>query len=457
MADFTTRRTFLKKVGGSAAGLSLLGPSILHGRSPNSKLNVAGVGVGGMMGMGTLGPVGSHPQVNVAAICDVDENCLQGAAKHFPNARHYVDWREMLTKEGDKIDAITVAVPDHMHAAITVSACRAGKHVYCQKPMAHDVFEVRQMKIEAEKAGVVTQLGTQHASGIGDRMGVEMIRQGVIGKIKEVYMWSNRPGAIESYRLKGPRPAKGDAVPAHLKWDLWLGTAPERPFANGIYHPVKWRAWIDFGTGWGGDIGCHIGSAVFKALDLTAPLRVQAQVQPEWASDAARRHDTWPQWQIIEWEFPGTAFTAGKTLKATWLDGMKWPSEEVHKIFENCNWPGEAAIFIGENGGMLLPHTGGPQFFPSQTYKKVARPKLPGMDHYKGWVDACLAGDKEKAISNFSFAHKLGEMVILGTVANRCPGQSIEWDSAALKSPNCQAANALLRRTYRKGWEIDGL
>ena len=225
MSQRHTRRTVLKGMTAGTAGLALAGP-ILRAQSPSTKLNVAGIGVGGMMGMGTLGPVGQHKQVNVAALCDIDSNHLAGAAKRFPSARKYSDWREMLAKEGDRIDAVTVCTPDHMHAAISVSAMRAGKHVYCQKPLAHDVFEVRQMELEARKAGVVTQLGTQHASGIGDRMGVQMIRAGAIGKIREVFMWSNRPGH-EGYRRVDPRPAKSDPIPKHINWDLWLGTAPE--------------------------------------------------------------------------------------------------------------------------------------------------------------------------------------------------------------------------------------
>jgi predicted dehydrogenase len=455
MISRPTRRTVLKGMAAGTAGLALANP-ILRAQSPTTKLSVAGIGVGGMMGMGTLGPVGQHKQVHVAALCDVDANHLARAAKRFPDARTYADWRELLAKEGDKIDAVTVAVPDHMHAAISVSAMRAGKHIYCQKPLAHDVFEVRQMELAARKAGVVTQLGTQHASGIGDRMGVQMVRDGVIGKIKEVYLWSNRPGH-EGYRRKDPRPAKSDPVPKHVQWDLWLGTAPQRPFVNGIYHPVRWRTWIDFGTGWGGDIGCHIGSAVFHALGLTRPTKVTAQVEPAWISDPARRRDVWPKWQVIEFEYPGTDMTAGKTIKATWLDGYKWPSKEVHKLFENCKWPGEAAIFIGTQGGMLLPHGGGPQFFPKAKFSKINRPKLPGMNHYQHWVDACIAGKRTMPLSNFDFAGKLGEAIILGTVAARCPGTALRWDSAKLKFANSDEANKLIRRTYRKGWEVAGL
>src|SRR5213079_2275087 len=183
-------------------------------------------------------------------------------------ARVYSDWRELLEKEGDKIDSVNVAVPDHMHFAIAYNGIQKGKHVYCQKPLCHDVAEVRTLTQAAMKQGVVTQLGTQMASSAHERTAVRWLREGRIGKVTHAYLCSNRPGAVEDYRLKGPRPRTGDPYPASLKWDLWLGTAPVRPYAPGIYHPTKWRAWQDFGTGWSGDIGSHIFDAVWKGLGL---------------------------------------------------------------------------------------------------------------------------------------------------------------------------------------------
>jgi len=459
----TSRRQFLKSTV-AAAGVSLLGPPVLRAQSPNGRLQLAAVAVGGM-GWTTLSSIAAHPNVDVVALCDVDENNLNKAAKTFPKARKYFDWREMLAKEEKAIEAVSVATPDHMHAPIAMTAMHMGKHVYCQKPMTHDVFEARQMMLTARKAGLVTQLGNQFSSGIGDRMTVQMIREGTIGKVKEAYGWSNRHG-VAQYRLRGPRPAKEDPAPPGLKWDLWLGTAPVRPYANtvmvegkelSVYHPTRWRAWQDFGTGWGGDIGCHIFSAVFLALGLTAPTSISAQVEPEWAADPARRGDLWPTWQIITYEFPGTDRTAGKTAKITWLDGEKWPSEEVHALFENCKWPEECAIFIGEKGNLLMPHTSGPQFFPAQKYKGVKRPKLPAIDHYQSWAEACLSRQPKQPISNFDVAGPLSEAVLLGTVAARCPGQTLQWDSANLTFANSDQANQLLRRRYRDGWTVAGL
>ena len=195
----------------------------------------------------------------------------------------------MLEKEGPRIDSINAAVPDHSHFSIAYSAIQKGKHVYCQKPLCHDVAEVRELTQAAIAKGVVTQLGTQLASTIHDRTAVLWLKEGRIGKIKRAYLCSNRPGAIEDYRLRGPRPAAGQEPPKSLAWDLWIGTAPARPYAPEIYHPTKWRAWQDFGTGWSGDIGCHIFDAVWKGLDLKPASTVQAEVQESWKTSPDRR------------------------------------------------------------------------------------------------------------------------------------------------------------------------
>ena len=234
------------------------------------------------MGWGDLQNFLEHRQVQIVALCDVDAHNLDNAAKAVPGARVYADWRELLQKEGDRIDSVNVAVPDHTHFSAAYSAIQRGKNVYCQKPLCHDVAEVRALTQAAIKKGVVTQLGTQVAATIHDRTGVQWLREGRIGKVTHAYLCSNRPGAIEEYRLKGPRPAVGQEPPSALNWNLWIGTAPTRPYAPNIYHQTKWRAWQDFGTGWSGDIGCHIFDPVWKGLGLRPPLTVWAEVQESW-------------------------------------------------------------------------------------------------------------------------------------------------------------------------------
>ena len=426
--------------------------------SPNGKVNHACIGVGGMMGGGDLSNFHSHARTQIVAICDVDRTCLEKAAAVVPDARRYTDWREMLAKEGDKIDSVNATVPDHMHALIATSALRAGKHVYCQKPLCHDVAECRALAQAAQRSGLVTQLGTQFASGAGDLMGVQILRSNVLGTIKKVFLCSNRPGAIEDYRLVGPRPAKGVPPPDSLAWDLWLGTAPVRDYAPDIYHPSKWRAWQDFGTGWSGDIGCHIFDAVWKGLGLKAPKSVTAEVQDSWKASAARRADTWPQSDHITWVFPGCDKSGGKDFTVEWFDGLIYPPEEAQAFSKEAGfseYPAESSLVVGSEGAMLLPHQGGPVLLPKAKFAGFERPKVPARNHYHHFLDACLGG--EMCESHFVQTGPMAEAIILGTVAIRVPDTVLQWDPEHLRITNSEAADRLLRRTYRKGWEVPGV
>ncbi|HEY3320389.1 MAG TPA: Gfo/Idh/MocA family oxidoreductase [Planctomycetota bacterium] len=447
MAKQISRRGFLK----TAGVVGVTAAIYRNAWGANEKLNHACIGVGGMMGGHDFGTFLGYPKVQMAAICDVDKGSLDAAGAKAKDARKYQDWRELLAKEGDKIDSVNVTIPDHMHAAATLAALKLKKHVYCQKPLCHDVAECRAVASAAKKAGVVTQLGTQVASSNGDRLAVGFLKTGVVGKIKRVLLCSNRSGA-EQYRLLGPRPAKSDAVPANLAWDLWLGTAPERPFVNGIYHTVKWRCWLDFGTGWSGDIGCHIFDAVWKGLGLTAPKTVIAEVQKSWQDSPQRRADNWPQSNHITWIFPGNEKTDGD-VQIEWFDGEFHPPEEFHKMTGLEKYPEEASFSIGTEGGVLLPHQCGPSLYPKEKFVGTPRPQLKGRNHYHHFVDACLGGEKTE--SHFEQTGPMAEAIILGTVAIRCPGQKLEWDAANLKIPNCPEADKLLRRNYRSGWTVE--
>ncbi|MGB6042884.1 MAG: Gfo/Idh/MocA family oxidoreductase [Pirellulales bacterium] len=447
-----SRRDFLKTTAMAATAMSLGGSA--RAASTNDKLAHACIGVGGMGGH-DLSQLSPHPKIEIVALCDVDRNQLAMAAKKHPNATKYTDWRELFDKEMEKIDSVNVSTPDHMHAAIALPAIRAGKHVYCQKPMCHDVAEVRAMTAAAKQAGVVTQLGTQAASSVGDRRAVQWLRDGVIGKVKHMYLCSNRPGAIETYRLKGPRPSELDEVPAALDWDLWIGTAPERPFARRIYHPALWRAWQDFGTGWSGDIGCHIFSAVWKGLNLSAPTSVVAEVQESWTNDAARRADTWPQSDHITWTFPGSDQTEGDQLIVEWHDGEFFSPPDIRALIERDEYPTESSLVIGTEGVLLAQHGSEPELFPAEKFKDFPRPPLPAQDHYTQFVDSCLNGGPTEA--NFQASGPMTEAVLLGTVAVRIPDTKLEWDADKMSFPNHAAANALLRRTYRDGWDVEGI
>ncbi len=418
-----------------------------------TKLRHASIGVGGM-GWGDLQQFKKHASVEIVAICDVDEKNLKRASELCPGARTYTDYRELLKAEQDHIDSVNVTVPDHNHFAIAVQAIRNKKHVYCQKPMCHDVAEVRALTKEAIKAGVTTQLGTQVAATMGDRTGVQWIKQGIIGKVKHAYLCSNRPGAVAKYRLVGPRPAQAQAVPSHLHWDQWIGTAPMRPYAPDIYHSSIWRTWQDFGTGWSGDIGCHIFDAVWKGLGMKAPLSVVAEVQKSWQNSPERRVDTWPQGNHIKWQFPGNELTEGESFPLEWFDGEFYPPKEIMDLFKDGEYPAESAMLIGTEGALLIPHGKMPVYIPFGKPKDVKVPALAERNHYHHFVDACLGGEKTE--SHFAQSGPMTEAVLLGTIAIRIPDQLLTWDSANMKFPNFPAAEKLLKRTYRKGWRLKG-
>jgi len=447
----TSRRKFLLTAATAAIGAPFIleASAKAFATSPNGKLRHACIGVGGM-GAHDLQNFKSHPNVEIVALCDVDESILQKAAEIVPGARLYTDWRELFKKEKNKIDAVNVTVPDHSHFVIAMGAIQAGKHVYCQKPMCHDVAEVRVLTQAAVKAGVVTQLGTQVASSIGDRAAVQWIKEGIIGKVKHAYLCSNRSG-IEGYRLTGPRPEQGQEIPAGLHWDNWIGTAPMRPYAPTIYHPAIWRTWQDFGTGWSGDIGCHIFDAVWKGLNMKSPLSVVAEVQKSWKDSPERRQDTWPQSNHITWMFPGNDQTES-VLPVEWFDGEFYPPEEVRALYSGGKYPEEAAMLIGTEGALLIPHQGTPVLLPESKFSDYKRPELEERNHYHHFVDACLGGPKTE--SHFAQTGPMTEAILLGTVAIRVPEELLEWDAVNMKFPNYPEAEKYLRRTYRKGWQI---
>jgi len=448
-----SRRKFLQSAAAVAIVPSFLMQSLASAKIPGKKLRHACIGVGGM-GAYDLGNFKAHPDVEIVAICDVDSDALKRAAEGLPGVRTYTDWRELLKKEAKNIDSVNVSVPDHNHFAVAYTAIKNGKHVYCQKPLCHDVAEVRSLTKAAVKAGVMTQLGTQIASSSCDRTAVQLLKDGAIGKIKHIYLCSNRPG-IESIRMEGPRPAEGQEAPANLNWELWTGTAPLRPFAANTYHPAKWRTWQDFGTGWSGDIGCHIFDAVWKGIGLKAPLSVIAEVQQSWKNSAARRGDTWPQGDHMTWVFPGNSYTEKDKITLEWFDGEFYPPEEIRKLYTPGEYPVESAMLIGTEGAMLIPHGGEkPVLLPEAKFKDKQVNKIEGRNHYHHYVNACLGGEKTE--SHFAQSGPMTETILLGTVAIRVPDQLLEWDAANMKFPNYPAANKYLRRTYRKGWEIKG-
>jgi predicted dehydrogenase len=449
----SSRRKFIQTAATAAVGVPFILRCSSKGPSGDGKLNHACIGVGGM-GWSDLQKFREDPNVRIVALCDVDSNNLKKASEALPDARTYTDWRELLRKEADNIDSVNVTVPDHNHFIIAYNFIRKRKHVYCQKPMCHDVAEVRALTEASVRYGVITQLGTQFAARQGDKTGVQLIIERAIGKIKHAYLCSNRPGAIENYRLKGPRPPQGQEAPGYLNWDLWTGTAPVRPYVPEIYHPTKWRAWLDFGTGWSGDIGCHIFDAVWKGLGLKPPVSVIAEVQKSWQDSPERRSDSWPQGDHITWMFPGNDLTDSDILPLEWFDGEFYPPQEIRDLYAGKEYPAESAMLIGTEGALLIPHQEMPVLLPEGKLSNYKIPQFENGNHYHSFVVACLGGPKNE--SYFAQTGPMTEAILLGTVAIRVPGMLLEWDSVKMKFPNNPDADKYIRRNYRKGWSAAG-
>ena len=435
-----SRRHFLQTSAALAAAAAL--PSSVRAASPNGKLRTAHVGVGGMGGA-DLGSIASHAKVEVFALCDVDENTLKGAAARHPNAKLFRDYREMIDKLGDTVDAVVVSTPDHTHAPAAMTALNAGKPVYCQKPLTHKVFEARQLREVAAKKKLVTQMGIQVHSSAVYRRAVRMIQDGVIGKVSRVYAWSNK-----NWGYDGAAFSANQAPPANLDWNLWIGTASERPFTPGVYHPGNWRKLVDFGTGTLGDMGVHIFDTPYAALKLTAP---------KWAKTTCRAPTGvgHPEKNVVEYEFPATPYTT-ESLIWTWYDGSFAPPKSVDlKLPADINLPGQGSLFVGEGGYMLLPHVGEAVLFPQEKFKDYKRPQVDDQNHYHQWVDACLGNGQTSA--DFGYAGPLTEALLLGVVANRYPDTKLMWNAEKLEVTNIAEANKLIKREYRGSFKVPGL
>lgn len=396
-----------------------------------------------------MNSVASHSNVKITALCDVDSNFLSQASKKYPDAMVLSDWRELLAEQADKFDAVTIGTPDHMHAAPAVTAIRAKKHLYLQKPMATTLNECRVITHEAAKAGVITQLGNQGRSSIESRMTVDLIRSGAIGKIKEVILWENKP--LSWWPKNTDISGSGDPVPSTLNWDLWLGVQESRPYFENTYHPQTWRAWYGFGVGEMGDMGCHHFDISFDALKLTAPIRVR-QLTP--GSSGA----LWGKERKVELVFPGTDVTAGDTVKLTWHDGEFRPDASRIKLPKGVDkLPASGTYWIGETGSIFKNYRGGnPVVMPED---KFAADKYPTdyqpQNHYHDWVDGVIDG--RKACDDFSHGGPLTEAVLVGAMADRVAGEWLHWNRDTQVFLNSKEATSLVKRSYRDGWKVEGL
>ncbi len=443
-----SRRTFLAASTLAAFSFHYVPGRLFGSEAPGNKLNIAGIGVGGMGGSN----LSRCESENIIALCDVDSDYAAKTIEKYPKAKVYTDYRVMLEKEKD-IDAVVIATPDHTHAVITLAALEAGKHVYCQKPLTHTVYEARTIKQAARKYNVQTQMGNQGHSSEHIRLLKEWLDDGVIGDVREIYAWTDRPvgGDIWSTFAVKAAPKDTPPVPASLNWDLWLGPAAYRSY-HPDYHPMAWRAWLDFGTGALGDMGCHILDPAFWALDLGAPTQIEA-TSTHWQEDVSS--ETFPRASIVRYQFPQRGNKP--PVKLTWYDGRLMPP--LPDSFESGRkLPASGAILVGDDGCILHGSHGahGMRLVPESKMQSYKRPKktLPRVTgtHEEDWIRACKDG--KPASSTFEYGGALTEMALLGVLAIRMKDQRLQWDSENMRFTNNEEANKLLHIDYRAGWKL---
>ncbi|HOE66056.1 MAG TPA: Gfo/Idh/MocA family oxidoreductase [Candidatus Hydrogenedentes bacterium] len=447
-----TRRTFLFGATAAMTGCAALGGRRTSRRRipPNERINIACIGVGGQ-GSSDLSAVASE---NIVALCDVDE---ARAAENFAKYAHvklYKDFRVMLEKEKG-IDAVTISTPDHMHAFIAMTAMQLGKHVYVQKPLTRTIGEARMLTEAARRYNVATQMGNQGHSGDGVRLLCEMIWSGMIGEVREVHAFTNRPIWPQGMG----RPTGSDPVPSTLDWDLWLGVAPHRPFVahnpvfpqKNCYCPDVWRGWWDFGAGALGDMGCHVLDPPYWALKLGSPTRVDL-IQ----ADPIKNEETGPRSCVLRYDFP--AREGMGPVKLYWYDGgLKPPAVAGIPLEEKFGDGDSGSVFIGDAGVITTDTYGGtPRLLPLARMKDFQKPpqmleRISRGNHHQNWLQAIRGG--APACSNFDYSGPFTEMVLLGNLALRA-GQSIEWDSKRMQVTNLSEANAFVKPVYRKGWSL---
>jgi predicted dehydrogenase len=441
-----SRRDFMGAAAATAA-FTIVPRHVLGGRgqtAPSEKVNIAGVGVGGR-GSGDIDALSSQ---NIVALCDVDWRNAAGTFRRHPKATKYKDFRKMLDKEDKNIDAVMVAAPDHIHAVASVAAIKRGKHVYCEKPLTHSVYEARMVAKAAREAGVATQMGNQGQASEGTRLTCEYIWGGAIGNVREVHVWTDRPlrGLSDVYWPQGVgRPEDRPKPPSTLDWDLWLGPAPYRPY-HPSYVPFKWRGWWDFGTGALGDIGCHSIDPIWRALKLEAPQTVEAAC-------TLVNKETYPVASRVTYQFGARGDMP--PVKMHWYDGgMRPPRPD--ELDEGQQFGTNGTLYVGDKGKMF-----GYMVIPEARRKEFGKPekvleRSPG--HHQEWIDACKGG--KPAGSNFDHAGPLAEAVLLGNVAlradlkNKLTRTRLQWDSEKFEFTNMPEANQYLKRDYREGWTL---
>lgn len=448
MQNTPTRRTFVASAAAFGLSLPAVMPRLARAASPSGKLNIAGIGVGGM-GFSNIRQMGDE---HIVALCDLDHRYAARAFKQFPNAKPYKDFRRMFDADKD-IEAVLIATPDHTHAVIASAAMAAGKHVYCQKPLTHDVWEARMLAKQAKAAGVVTQMGNQYHSSEGIRLVCEWIADGAIGPVRKVDAWCSLAytpfGHAYWSTLLGERPTDKPPVPEGLDWNAWIGPAPFRAY-HPTYHPAKWRAWWDFGCGMMGDRGVHTLDSVFWALKLGAPSKIEL-VHRERGNDEVH-----PDIAHVKFHFEPRGDMPAVVVN--WYEGMQppRPSADVLEPGRQMGDKEGGVIYYGDKGALMHgTYPGSPRLIPEpamQAYKRPA-PSLPRVNtvHEKQWIESCKSN--QPASSDFSQAGPLTELCLLGNVAIRLGGV-IQWDAQNMKAVGRPEADAWIKRPRREGWDL---
>ena len=451
----TTRRSFMKKSALSSAAITIVPQTVLvrtGNASPNDKLDLAAIGVGGRGG----DDLRSARSENIVAVCDVNSTQAARTSSQIGKAKTYKDYRVMLDEMEKEIDAVIVAIPDHCHSVAAMAALKRKKHLFCEKPLCHSIYETRKVTEAAREAGVQTQMGNQGHSSDEIRMLCEWIADGVVGQIREVYAWSDRPvgGDPWSMFLVQTRPKDTPPIPEELDWDLWLGPAKFRPY-HPDYCPTKWRSWLDFGTGAIGDMGCHIMDPAFWSLKLGPPEFVEATTT-HWEPPVSS--ETYPRAAIVRYQFPARG--AMPPVKLTWFDGRLNPPIPQNYI-NGKKMGGNGAMFVGEKGIILHGSHGAGELRlePESLMKEYKRPpqsipRVPGGQngHLQDWIRACKDG--KPASAGFEYGGALTEMALLGVFALQVKDERLYWDPINLKIKNNEAANAIVHPTFREGWTL---
>lgn len=408
--------------------------------APSETVLHASVGAGGMA-WSDIKSLTESPHLKLVAVADVDLARTAEVKKKFPDAKIYTDWREMFEKE--KFDSVNVSTPDHTHAVAAMRALQMGKATYTQKPLTQTIAEARKLTETAAAKKAVTQMGIQIHSHPVHRAIVEIVRGGAIGKVTEVHSWSGK-----TWGDPDPKPNREDPVPQGLDWDKWLGVAEKRPFiGGGYYHPGNWRKRLDFGTGTFGDMGCHILDPVFESLGVGNPTGITSD------GDAPNEWN-WGLNGKVRFTFPGTKTTA-ETVALTWYHGKNRPPEEIVKKLGERKLHDQGSIYLGTEGILYSPYIAPPVLLPEEKFKEFKHPVLEPRNHYLEYVDAVRG--KGTTSAPFSYSGPLTELVLLGCLATRFPGKTLEWNPAQMKVTNLADAGKYVERKYRMGFEENGL